>query len=170
MKLVRHQRWGAVVLSMAAIGFAVAATAPPAGALPGPTFSATPTSAHVGDVIHVESVTACPPAVEAGDWTSIVNVAQGADDQITFENFLVGQDGSWSGDITLPDGLTPGAAQLTAACFDASHQTSEEVDYDPVDITVLGTTTTTGTPATSTTESTPAPTAAPVAVDPAFTG
>jgi len=176
VNLNRRLRWGAVGLSAAAImcSYVVAS---PALAAP-PTFSAAPTTGSVGDSIDVAAITKCPPPKGAGDWVAIVNVAQGSNDQVSYKNFLIADDGSWSGSITLPNGLTLGDASLTAACFDAQHDVPDEVDYAAIPITVVAPTTTTSsatsttTALTSTTEPATTTTAAAEAVSatPSFTG
>jgi hypothetical protein len=151
--------------------------APTSQAVPVATFSATPTTVHVGDVISVASITPCPPPDGAGDWTAIVNVAQGSNDQVSFEDFLVANDGSWSGTITVPSGVTLGAASLTATCFDAFHDVEGELVYQSNDITVVAPATTTSTstttaPSSTSTSSAPTTTVAvaPVSATPSFTG
>jgi hypothetical protein len=144
-----------------------------------PTFSATPTSGPIGTSIAVAAITKCPPPGGAGDWVAIVNVAQGADDQVSFKNFLIANDGSWSGTINLPNGLTLGAASLTASCFDAHHDVPDTVDYAAIPITVVAPTTTTSSTTTTAPSSTTSTTAAvtsttaaaqAVTASPTFTG
>jgi len=124
-----------------------------------PVFTATPLSNTAGGLETIASVDKCPAPVGAGDWVAIVNVAQGGNPQVSFKNFLIAGDGAWGGSLTLPAGLTPGAAQLTGACFDAQHHVADEVDYAPVDLTI--TLPATSTPPTTTTSApgttTPAP-------------
>jgi hypothetical protein len=174
-------RWSAVALSALVASAGLLIVAPAATALPDPTFSASPTTGVIGDTISVASVTACPAPEGAGDWVAIVNVAQGSDDQVSFENFLVAGDGSWSGTITLPAGLVTGDATLTAACFDATHDVDAEVDYTDIPITIVEATTTTSStttvaPASTTTTAATAPSttaaaaAQAVTATPAFTG
>lgn len=128
--------------SLVALGAAAAASAVlflaagPAAAVP-PSFSATPTTVSVGDSVTVASITDCPAPQGAGDWVAIVNVAQGANPQLSFENYLIQQDGSWGGSITMPNTLALGAAQLTAKCFDAQHHVENETDYASIDLTVI---------------------------------
>ena len=51
-------------------------------------------------------------------------------------NFVVDGSGHWAGDLLIPYGIAPGAAQLTATCFDASHASQVQLDYQAVPFTV----------------------------------
>jgi len=171
VNLARRARWGCVAMAISAVTFGIAGISPSVAAAPA-TFSANPTTGQVGDPIAVASITACPAPEGAGDWVAIVNVAQGSNDQVSYKDFLIADDGSWSGTIDLPTGLTLGSATLTATCFDASHDVENEVDYTAIPITVVAPTTTTS---STTTTAPPASTttsvaAEPVSTTPAFTG
>jgi len=175
VNVYRRVRWGAVGFAAAAILCSFVVASPSLAATP--TFSATPTSGPIGTSIAVAAITKCPPPGGAGDWVAIVNVAQGSNNQVSFKNFLIANDGSWSGTINLPNGLTLGAASLTASCFDAQHHVPDTVDYAAIPITVVApttttTSTTTSTASTSTTEPATTTTAAAEAVSttPSFTG
>jgi hypothetical protein len=158
---------GVALLSLGAISLGLAATAPTAGSIVDPTFSATPTTVVIGQSISVASITDCPAPDGAGDWTAIVKVAQGSNPEVSFEDFLVANDGSWSGTIAVPKGLTLGAATLTSKCFDAFHDVSDEVDYTPISITVVAPSTTTSSTASTTTTSGSSTSSTTVAVEPA---
>jgi len=128
--------WSALAAGASITALALLLNAGSPASAASPVFTATPLSNTAGGVETVASVDKCPAPVGAGDWVAIVNVAQGANPQVSFKNFLIAGDGSWGGTLTLPAGLTPGAAHLTAACFDAHHDVADEVDYADVNLTI----------------------------------
>jgi large repetitive protein len=140
-------RWQQAVPSAMAlvIAYSGIASAPhPAGqrqtailsAVTASTFAAAPASGPVGTVVAVHSVGPCVMPAATSGWNAIVGVAQGANSQLTFVNLAVAADGSWSGHITIPGSAGPGAAQLTATCFDSSGVVQATVPYTPLDFTV----------------------------------
>jgi hypothetical protein len=99
---------------------------------------ATPVSEPVGTSVTL-SPDACPAPVGAGAWTALVKFAQGANSELSFANYPVAADGSWSGQFTIPIVAADGSAQLVALCFDASHTVQTTVDYAPVSFLVTPT-------------------------------
>jgi hypothetical protein len=77
----------------------------------------------------------------AGDWVAIVRFGQGANGEVSFRDYAVDANGDWAGSFTVPYGVVPGAAVLSASCFDAQHLVSTSLDYQPVDFTVTADTT-----------------------------
>ena len=63
-------------------------------------------------------------------------LAQGANGEVSFANYVIAADGSWSGQFTIPTSAVPGSAQLVAQCFDASHAVPTTVNYAPVSFQV----------------------------------
>ena len=66
-----------------------------------------------------------------------MSFAQGGDPQLSFRDLAVGPAGSWSGTFTVPLVATPGAAQITASCFDPSHASQVTLDYASAPFTVV---------------------------------
>jgi hypothetical protein len=128
----RVHRW----LAGAIFGLALyGAVAIPGVALAAPAVSVDPTSGPIGTVVGV-SPTACPAPAGAGSWTGLVKFAQGGNPELSFANFVIAADGSWGGQLAIPTGAVPGAAQLIAQCFDATHTVPTSVDYAPVNFLV----------------------------------
>jgi hypothetical protein len=99
------------------------------------TFSVSPASGPVGSTVTVANQSPCPTPAGAGDWIAIVKFAQGTNGEVSFKDFAVDPSGNWGGSFTIPYAAT-GAAQLTAACFDATHTIQTELDYQPDSFTV----------------------------------
>jgi hypothetical protein len=108
-----------------------------------PTFAASANTGSEGTVVSVHSLSTCvkPASATANGWNVIVQVAQGANSQLTYVNLAVAVDGSWSGQITIPGTAIPGPAQLTATCFDSGTSVTPRVSYAPLDFTVTAHTT-----------------------------
>jgi hypothetical protein len=99
-------------------------------------FSATPATVAVGSSIRVADVGPCP-APASTNWTVLVSFAQGSNDQVSSRNYGPDAAGAWAGTFTVPIGAVPGAAHLTARCFDASHASPTTVEYGPMPLTVV---------------------------------
>ena len=99
------------------------------------TFAATAAAAP-GTSAAVHDVGPCPAPAGATSWTVLVHIGQGANPDISGRNFVVDGSGHWAGDLLIPYGIAPGAAQLTATCFDASHASQVQLDYQAVPFTV----------------------------------
>jgi hypothetical protein len=102
-----------------------------------PTFTVAPTSNAAGSLITVSGDSPCPAPAGASAWTALVRFAQGSNPALSFHDFAVGPTGAWGGSFTVPPGALPGAAQLTASCFDAAHVSATQLDYAPVPFTVV---------------------------------
>jgi len=99
-------------------------------------FDALPDHGAVGDAVGVFPLSNCPAPPDALSWVVLVAFSQGANSQVSSQNFVVNAAGNWGGYFTVPIGAQPGAAQLTALCFDASHATQTTFDYGPLPFTV----------------------------------
>lgn len=141
--------WSAAAAAGAAIAAAILVGNATNASAVLPIFTATPHSNTALGMETVAAVDKCVAPVGAGDWVAIVNVAQGANPQVSYKNFLIAGDGSWGGTLTLPAGLSPGPATLTAACFDAQHHVADEVNYASIALTIT-------TPPSSSAATTPA--------------
>ncbi len=106
-----------------------------------PTFAAGPVSGPVGTTIAIVAPTSCVKPAGAGDWVAIVRFGQGANGEVSFRDYPVDANGDWSGSFTVPYGVVPGAAVLSAACFDPSRLDGIKLEYQPVDFTVTADTT-----------------------------
>ncbi len=123
--------------SRLAVGLAPVVVGPPPEVDLPTLFDANPTSGPVGSQIQVGSFTPCPKPATGGAWSNIVNFAQGSNSQVSYRNFPISAEGFWQGTFSIPVGAVPGAAQLTAACFNASSSPDPDaVTYTPVSFTV----------------------------------
>jgi hypothetical protein len=100
-------------------------------------FDALPNYGAVGHAVGVFPFSDCPAPADASQWIAIVSFAQGGNSQISYRNYVVNAAGNWGGYFTIPIGAVPGAAQLTASCFDPSHTSPSTFDYAPVPFTVV---------------------------------
>ena len=99
-------------------------------------FDTLPDHGAVADAVGIFPLTNCPAPPNAGDWTVLVTFAQGGNSQISFQNYVVNSAGNWGGTFTIPIGVQPGAAALTAMCFDATHTTQTTFTYASLPFTV----------------------------------
>ena len=137
----------ALLVALAGAGATVGSSTAPAIADPAPAlavvpvvadgaFDALPDHGPVGAVVGVFPFSNCPAPTGAGDWVVQLRFAQGANSAISFQDFVLSSAGGWGGNFTIPIGAQPGAAAITAECFDAAHATQATFTYADVPFTV----------------------------------
>ena len=98
-------------------------------------FDAVPDHGAVGAAVGVFPFANCPQPPGAIDWTVVVGFTQGAS-QLSSRDYVIDAGGNWGGYFTIPIGAQPGAASLTAVCFDSAHSSQTTFTYTPLPITV----------------------------------
>lgn len=177
---MRHK--GVFALVSAGIGAATVLVAAPAGAQELLPITVDPTSGGAGTVITVSGAECTSENPEDAPEVDFIL----ADEEFFFgegeglvadENLVqAADDGTWSGELTVPAGLDPDLSWFVSAlCFSGPGEDAEVLaDYDLVEFDVTGPPTTTPTtpPSTTPPPTTPpeAPPAAPVTEEPDFTG
>jgi hypothetical protein len=158
--MASRRAWAAIAAGVCIVVTALLFSGVPSASAANPVFTATPHTNSAGGTETITAVDKCPAPQGAGDWVANVKVAQGGNSEVSFQDFLVANDGSWGGKLTLPK-LTSGPAQLVGKCFDAKHLVTDEIDYTPVDLTITAPATSSAAPSTSTASSTSAAASTP---------
>ncbi len=121
---MQQQERHSILFAALALGLLISATALPASAQeanPGYTFTRTPSHGKPGTVIHVEG-TGCHYEAKPYESARVALYFREKNGEVTNEaeaTYAIADDGSFSGDLTVPDAARPGKDILTANCYAA---------------------------------------------------